>query len=141
MQMKGLKVPLIMGTDGHKNYMAFAKRGNILVAIRYNIVVSGEKLGVAGTTFFGSRLRSTEIGPEFDGPTWEGNIVPFAGKELLPDEAWPKIAFEKTGTVRGLKYASTQIGTFLTGSIKDSPEKLLDQLTEKKFATGLVEYI
>jgi hypothetical protein len=125
----------VSGTSSGKTYLAIARKGNIVLSVKPNMIGDADNLGVPGLTYFGARLRSA---PATDLATHdqEKGIVPF-GKYVV-DDKWGGVDWEKADAHR----ASAQVGTFLRGTIAQDADQLLanfsDGILAKKFAKFLI---
>ncbi len=120
----------VEGTTGHKDYLAIARKGDIVLSVKPNYIGDSESTsGVPGLTYFGARLRSAHT-PKDWGPAF--------GKHETND-LWGGVEWDKVDAFR----ASAQVGTFLKGTIKDNAELLLEAFTNgdatKKFAKFLIQ--
>jgi len=89
----------VTGTGGNKDYLAIARKGNIILSVKPNYIGDGANLGVPGVTYFGVRIRSA-LAPK--------DMEPLFGKFEVNDK-WGGIDWEKTDAKR----ASGQVGVFL----------------------------
>lgn len=135
--VKKIEVPLMLGTSGYKDYMAFARTAGMALGIKPAAVADGGRFGVPGTTWFGARLRSAPDAGVFQ--EVEGNVVKLQKLAEFPADAWPQITWDKKNKHR----ASTTIGIFLNGnsSTIESAKLLISQIDDKKLATKMVEYL
>ena len=133
-------VPLMVGTDGHPNYLAFAKNGKYALGIKPAVAAPGDQLGVPDTMWFGARLRCAEAGSLFDHIAHPvSNIVSLKKPPENPGEAWAQITWDKVDATR----ASTTVGILLHGSVK-SPEgmkMLISQIDNGVLANKMVDYL
>lgn len=132
-----VKVPMMVGTTGYADYMAFAKNGPFALGIKPVLAVDGTQLGVPGSTWFAARMRSASSKALFEEP--ETSIVAFKKMPQTHEEAWPNITWEKNDKER----ASTTIGVMIQGAptSKEGTLTLIDNLGNKKLATQIVDYL
>ncbi|CAA2141453.1 hypothetical protein [Hyphomicrobium sp. ghe19] len=132
-----IDVPMMVGTSGYKNYMAFAKNGAFALGIKPVTAVDGKRLGVPGTTWFAARLRSAAAGDLFQAQ--ESNVVGFKKLPETHEEAWPSVTWEKNKKER----ASTTVSILVPGTT-DSPEEtkvLIASIGDAKLAVKMVDYL
>lgn len=130
------KVPMMVGTGGYADYMAFAKNGAFALGIKPVAAVDGKALGIPGSTWFAARLRSAAAGELF---VSESNVIGFKKLPENHSEAWPGITWEKNAAER----ASTTISILIPGSAQDKTglALLVENITDKKLATKMVDYL
>jgi hypothetical protein len=129
---------MICGTEGNFDYLAFARKGHHALGIKPLPIAPGHDLGVPDTVYFSARLRGAVAGDLFAGGY--GEVVQFS-RAATPNEAWPGIAWEKTGeAIDGTPYCSTRIGIFVpaTTSVVTALE---EQVTGAKLAHQMTEYL
>lgn len=138
---KKIEVTMMKGTEGKKDYMAFAAKNGMALGIKPVAIADGGRLGVPETTWFGARLRSATEKGVFEEAAEEGesNVVTFKKTADSPAGAWPNITWEKKDDKR----ASTTIGVLLPGSHKSSAQakQLMVEIEDKKLATKMVDYL
>lgn len=134
---KKTEVPMMVGTSGYKDYMAFAKNGAFALGIKPTAAVDGKRLGVPGSTWFAARLRSASSKELFEAP--ESNLVTFKKLPESHNEAWPSITWEKNSSER----ASTTISILVPGSANDKAgmEQLIASIGNGQLATKMVDYL
>lgn len=133
-----LNVRMMRGTYKNLDYMAFARKGDILLGIKPNIIADGEPMGFPNTTHIGARLRSAvnkELAAELD----EAGVLKTQQKDWpdSPATAWDGIEWEKKCD----SYASTQIGVFIRGTLKTNPHLLKEQFENGKLAKKMADYM
>lgn len=130
-------VPMMVGTGGYADYMAFAKNGSYALGIKPVIVLDGTKFGVPGSTWFAARLRSASSKALFQEEA--STLVEFKKLPQSHKEAWPSIVWEKLDDKRG----STTISIMIPGSgdTIEGMQMLIDNIADKKLATQMVDYL
>lgn len=112
------------GTESAKSYAAVARRGTIVLGLKFVGVVDGARFGIADKTYVQARVRSaraldltTELGEN-------GNVVSLSEQQLTLTTAWPAFAFEKADEKR----ASCLVGAFVAGSLIEDAAGVIAQL-------------
>lgn len=123
------------------DYLVIARRGDIALGVKPNVIMPGGMFGHPGTVWFGARLRSSSAKPIFGGEGENSNVVSL-DKVKVTDfaEAWPNVDWEKKDHER----ASTTIGSLVPGSLDGSIEeaqKVLDYMKDGKLAKQLADYL
>ena len=150
-----LDVPMMKGTEGKKDYLAFARKGVVALGIKPIAIHKGEAYGAPGHVWFGFRLRSANAAgifadavspPEAEVAT-DQKVVQFKPKPKKADgqetsqysEAWPQVTW---GEVSGTR-ASTIIGIMVPGGTDDAAasETLLASVEGSKLATKIADHI
>ncbi|MBY0560030.1 hypothetical protein [Hyphomicrobium sp.] len=115
------KVPMMLGTSGKADYLAFAKKGNIALGIKPESALPGESMRVPNTVWFGARLRAAPGWGLFSGKEGADNVVSFQKTYAKPGDAFPNVTWEKSDNDR----ASTTIGILLPGSSRTVEDAIL----------------
>ena len=129
------KPAMMLGTNGHHDYLVLARKGSVALAVKPNLIADGDAFGVPGTTHFGARLRSAPANTtqlQID-----DTVVSFGSKQVSISESWNDITWEKTNNLR----ASTQIGVLFKGTPKVDTEVLLAGIGERQLATKMTDYL
>lgn len=132
-----MSIVMVHGTEGHLDYLAIARKGNLVLSIKPNAIVPGEMMNVPSVTYFGARIRSAPIlSGEFDAYDAEAGIAGSIGNFPASD-AWGGIEWEKMHVER----ASGQVGVFLNGTIQETPEKLVAEFAEGGMAAKFADFL
>ena len=127
---------MVHGSAGKLDYLAIARKGNLVLSVKPNHIAAGEQFNVQNLTYFGARLRSAPVGGAFKEADAEAGVTLFGN--FNAGDAWGGIDWDKDDSDR----ASTQVGVFLRGSLATDPDKVLSEFvggeTTKKFADYLI---
>ena len=137
--MTETKIKYMPGSTGGK-YFPFARKGNVLIGIKPEMVVPGDRVGVPGTTYFTSRIRSAPENGLFAEEDAAKTIVKLVANPDNLWDAWPAFEWENKSPER----ASTTIGVLLPGVFNGSADEraiLLAGINDAKLATKLVDYL
>lgn len=137
---KAAEPVMMVGTNGYKDYMVIAGKGNVALGIKPNDISPGARFGHPGTVWFGARLRSARADGLDYKPDGEDNVVKFQKNPENLWDAWPGIVWEKKDDKR----ASTTIGVLLRGSLEGSiadAQALLDKMKSGKLSEQMAEYL
>jgi hypothetical protein len=134
---KKINVPMMVGSGGYADYMAFAKNGAFALGIKPVAAIDGKSMGVPGSTLFAARMRSASSSKLFEDPV--SNLVAFKKLPESHKEAWPNVTWEKNTSER----ASTVISVLIPGSTdsKEGTQHLIANIGDKKLATKMVDYL
>lgn len=137
-----MSVKMMPGTSPKSmGYLAFARKGDVLLGVHPEVITPGEKFGVEGTTYFAVRVRSAPTLGLFGEEDAAQKVVSFVKPPADLAVAWPKVVFEKVSPER----ASTTVGAFIRGSFnpKDpgAMETLLANIGEGKMVSKLAGYL
>jgi hypothetical protein len=128
---------MVHGTGGNLDYLAIARKGNLVLSIKPNAIAPGENFNVPDVTYFGARLRSAPSLGYFDDDDKAAGITTLAS--LNPGDPWGGVEWEKQDETR----ASGQEGVFLRGNLFKDADKVLEAFVTgnitKKFADYLYE--
>lgn len=136
--LKKTNLPLVTGSSGYKNYLAFAKNGKYVMSIKLAAAASGAKFtGKDDTTLFAARLRSAVAGDVF--PDAEETVIGFRTIPQTPAEGWPHVLWDAKNDQR----AATTVSIILNGTPNDDAgiALLLSQIDNKQLATKLADYL
>lgn len=131
---------MMVGTNGYKDYLVIAGKGNVALGIKPNNISPGAAFGHPGTVWFGARLRSARADGLDYKPDGDDNVVKFQKNPENLWDAWPGIVWEKQDEKR----ASTTIGVLLRGSLDGQIEDaklLLDKMKSGKLSEQMAEYL
>lgn len=132
---------LMPGSSTGATYLAFARKGGVLLGIKPWGIARGERFGVPNTTYFAARLRSAPEGGLFKDLDAATKVVKLQPNPANLWDAWPGVSWENKGADR----ASTTIGAFMPGYIApDEPvrtQELFDGVGDGKLAQKLADYL
>lgn len=131
---------MMVGTNGYKDYLVIAGKGNVALGIKPNNISPGAAFGHPGTVWFGARLRSARTDGMDYKPDGEDNVVKFQKNPENLADAWPGVVWEKQDEKR----ASTTIGVLLRGTLEgqiEDAKALLDKMKSGKLAEQMAEYL
>jgi len=127
------------GTESKSSYVAVARRGNIVLAVKISGLTDGEQLGMPGKSYLHARVRSAReqaLATKLDLEAGVDKVVPLFGQQLALDEAWPNFTFEKIDEKR----ASVVIGMFLNGSLVGDTDAVIARIEEAHLCRNLIDY-
>lgn len=132
--LKPTQYLLVDGTSEPQSYVAFARKGNVILSFRPNAIASGAAVGVPSTTYVGVRLRAA----------FEPKVIKDALNIAVPSpvferpgETLPEMTWE-TDTDR---HAASQVSIFLQGSLREAPADVIAQFENGEVAAKLAEYL
>jgi hypothetical protein len=136
---KTVAYKMMTGTSGYQDYLAFARKGNVVLGVKPLGFANGEAHGVPGTTLFAANLRSAPAGSLFD------DDEPQKVVKLVKDpdnfwDAWPEVTWSKKNSSR----ASTVISNFMPGTLSGTPEerqKLFEAIDNGQIAAKMAAYL
>jgi hypothetical protein len=130
------KMLMTKGSGGNLDYAVIARKGDVVLSIKPNIIIPGEPHGAPGTTYVGARLRSSPAGDLFDKEEADtAGIVIFGTVTKDLGAMWPNVEWETVDNKR----ASTQIAVLVPGDPQSDPEKLLEGVKEKRLSQQFTE--
>jgi len=130
----------IDGTSSQRSYAVVARRGHILLGVRFLGLVDGDQLGVPGKTYLHARVRSARDQALADQLDLEGgpdNVINLFQPQLALDEAWPGFTFEKIDGER----ASLILGMFINGSLIDDADAVIARIEDANLFRKLVHCV
>ena len=134
-------IKLMDGSDTGPTYLAFARKGNVLLGIKPWGVAEGSKYGVPNTTYFAARLRSAPENGLFAEEDKLKKVVKLQTNPPNLWDAWPGVTWEN----RSNKRASTTVGVLLRGKFrtdsKELQQALFDELKDGKLSGKLADYL
>jgi hypothetical protein len=129
---------LMDGAESRHSYLVIARRGSILLGIKFSDLIDGERLGVPGTTYVHARLRSARdpaLAAQLDAGM--SNVLSLSDQQLGLDAAWPALPFEKVDHGR----ASLAIGAFIRGSLIADTAAVIMQIGKADIFRQLIDYL
>jgi hypothetical protein len=136
---KTVAYKMMTGTSGYQDYLAFARKGNVVLGVKPLGFDNGGKHGVPGTTLFAANLRSAPAGSLFDDDEPQKVVKLVKDPDNFGD-AWPEVTWSK----KDHKRASTVISSFMPGTMNGTPDeqqKLFEEIDQGKIAGKMAAYL
>lgn len=153
-------LPMMKGTEGNKDYLAFARKGPVALGVKPIAAQRGEAYQQPDHVYFALRLRSapaygvfpdveeTLTGGEAAPVQQDSKVVAFKPKAAKPEDdlntskfatAWPNVVWANASSYR----ASTIIGVLLKGSVDsiEGTKLLIENISDSKLASMVADHL